>query len=239
MNVIERRRIENLNTPCAEEAFLKELYGVPVPFDDRLNNDFRIWKSTTKVAECPAGRVNRYAFESFLESQRLSPLNAAAARFGMNPESLERLLPLLPKVGLSKKYAVYDGVIDDTLKEDLIRSLPGLRFRTFGTYDAFCELLHDALREACGATIEPLYCETARRIGEQRRFAALRDDVTNLPLSIVHAVRMNFGKPVSQNPDFCSKLFLAENIEELRPFLSGRREPRDMNDYQDFVRRSA
>jgi len=76
---------------------------------------------------------------------------------GMTPNSLKLLLAALPRIGLSKNYQLYDGVIDEFLRDDLVQSFPGLRFRTFATQDALCRLLHGAIRKALGLAIQPLY----------------------------------------------------------------------------------
>ena len=52
----------------------------------------------------------------------------------MKPESLDELLPELPRIGLSKN-TIYRQFVEKPLSDDLVRTLPGLRFRTFGTHD--------------------------------------------------------------------------------------------------------
>ena len=178
---------------------------------------------------------DRYAFEMFLQSQRLLTRKYAAARLGMEPDSLDRLLPELPRIGLSKKYAVYRGITDESVSEDLVRTLPGLRFRTFGTHDSFCELLHGALHQALELEIRPLFCATADQLGDQRMYASTWDNITLLPLSVKHSLWLDFKKPLDLSPDRCSKLFFARHRDELRTHLAGREEPRDMRYYMDFA----
>ncbi len=183
--------------------------------------------------------MHRYSFEQFLQSQKLLTRSYASARLGMYPKSLDQLLPELPRIGLSKKYAVYDGIIDESLSEDLVRSLRGLRFRTFGTHDSFCELLHGALQIDLGLTIKALYCATADALGEQRMYASTWDNITLQPLSTKHSVWLDFRKPLALAPDRCSKLFFAQHYDELRGYLAGREEPRDLRYYLNFARRPA
>ena len=174
----------------------------------------------------------------FLQSQRLLTRKYAAAGLGMEPDSLDRLLPELPRIGLSKRYAVYRGITDESVSEDLVRTLPALRFRTFGTHDSFCEVLHGALHEALKLEIRPLFCATAKELSEQM-YASTWDNITLLPLSVKHSLWLDFKKPLALSPDRCSKLFFARHYNELRPHLAGREEPRDLRYYIDFARRSA
>jgi hypothetical protein len=220
--------------------FLRETHGIDWPPDGQFERDFGAWLASLRGASpCEGGKAHRYAFEMFLQSQRLLTRNYAAARLGMQPESLDRLLPELPRIGLSKRYAVYRGISDESVSEDLVRTLPGLRFRTFGTHDSFCELLHAALQQALKLEIRPLFCATADQLGDQRMYASTWDNITLLPLSVKHSLWLDFKKPLDLSPDRCSKLFFARNRDELRPHLAGSEEPRDIRYYIDFTRRSA
>src|SRR5207237_292562 len=132
-------------------------------------------------------QVSRCLAEMFLQDHRLQALPWTAARLGMIPDSLEEVLAALPKLGLRRNYHLYPGLIDETLGDDLIRSLRGLRFRTFGTHDSFCELLHAALLEAVGIQIEPSYCATSLALGDYPKlFASTLDSITLEPLSVRH-----------------------------------------------------
>jgi len=238
VNEKEQWRINNLRGPCVDVDFLSETHGITWPVDAQFGHDFATF-ATTRGKSCEHGKPHRFAFELFLQSQRLLTRRYASARLGLHADTLDKLLPELPRVGLSKKYAVYNGIIDESLSEDLVRSLPGLRFRTFGSHDSFCELLHGALRDALKIKIEPLFCATADQLGEQRMYAATWDNVTLLPLSLTHSVWLDFKKPLALDPDRCSKLFLAQHRDELRPYIAGHDEPRDLRYYLDFARRSA
>lgn len=235
----EQRRFENLHGACVEEEFLRETHGIHWPADEQFRHDFTKWQSTLRAEACPERKLDRYKFEMFLQSQALMTRNYAAAALGMQPASLDQLLEKLSEIGLSKKYAVYNGVIDKSLSEDLIRSLAGLRFRTFGNHSSFCKLLHAALNDALRITIEALFCATADQLGEERLYASTWDNITLKPLSVKHSVWLDFQKPVALAPDRCSKLFYAQHQEELRAYLAGREEPRDLADYDKFMPRSA
>jgi hypothetical protein len=236
----EKKRLGDLQVPCVDVEFLTRTHGIAWPPDGQFERDFGAWfKTLRRATKCDGGKVHRYGFEMFLQSQKLLTRNYAAARLGMQPKSLDALLPALPQLGLSKKYAVYPGIVDESLSEDLIRALPELRFRTFGTHDSFCEILHGGLRDALGIEIRELFCATSEDLGDQRMFASTWDNITFRPLSVKHSVWLDFKKPITLAPDRCSKLFYAGNYEELRPFLAGREEPRDLSFYLTIARRSA
>jgi hypothetical protein len=234
MNSEQSRRLEALRGHCVDREFMEESHGIAWPPDTAFDADFGEWMNTSRSRPCDAGGISRYAFEGFLQSRRLHSRRYAAARFGMTEESLDRLVPELPRLALRKTYQVYPGIIDESLLEDLTRTLPGLRFRTFGTHDFFCEFLHGELEATLKIDIEPLFCATSVRLGESRSFAATWDSITIEPLSIRHQVWLDFHKPLSLTPDRCSKLLYAEHHEELRPYLAGRDEPRDLGIYYTF-----
>lgn len=238
MDKREEDSLDNLQTACVEIGYLANLGGISWPVDASFDRDFATFQGR-RATPCEVGRVHRYAFETFLKSQGLASRNEQAAKLGMTPPSLDRLLEHLPEIGLPKKYQVYRGIIDGAVGEDLVRTLEGLRFRTFGTHDSFCELLHGKLRAVLGIEIDPLYCATADKLGDARMFASTWDNITLLPLSVKHGVWLDFGKPFSLSPDRCSKLFYAENRDVLRTYIAGRDEPRDLEQYSDFAARSA
>lgn len=240
MNDAERWRLANLKVPCVDVEFLAQTHAISWPPDDQFSHDFATWSATLrKPPQCGEGEVHRHAFERFTQSRKLLTRAYVSARLGMQPESLDKLLLELPRIGLSKKYEVYQGIVDESLSEDLVSSLKGLRFRTFGNHDSFCELLHEALHEALGLTIQGLFCATADELGEQRMYASTWDNITLRPLSVKHSVWLDFKKPLSLAPDRCSKLFFARHYDELKEYLASREEPRDLRLYFDVDRRPA
>jgi len=222
--------IANLKTRCVEPDYLIQLNGITWPVDVQFDRDFASFLNG-RAKPCENGGIDRYRFELFLQSQKLLSRNYAAARLGMTPKSLDGLIPKLPELGLSKKYKVYEGIYEASMSDDLVSMLPGLRFRTFGTHDFFCEFLHNQLRETLKIEINPLYCRTSERLGGQRMFASTWDNVLLEPLSVKHSVWLDFGKPLSLAPDRCSKLFYAEHHEEMKQYLAGKEEPRGLGDY--------
>jgi hypothetical protein len=159
------------------------------------------------------------------------------ARLGMAESSLNSLLLKLVDLGMqASRYDVGSGLVVESLAEDLLRHIPGLRFRTFADHTAFCEQLHAEIRKAIGLKIEPLYCATSGRLQENPcRFAAHFDCLTLEPLSTKHSTWLDFRKPPNLPPDRCSKLVYVENREDLKSYSAGTGEPDNLGEYERFV----
>jgi hypothetical protein len=230
-------QIAQLSTECVSMEFLRDLFGIEWPPSDEFVEEYQAWATQRSFHErCGAPLRSRWVAEWFFSDNRLEPLPWAAASMGMKPESLVEVLPLLPRVGLRRKYDVYPNVIDKSLSDDLVRSLKGLRFRTFGTHNSYCTLLHNTLKDATGVTIKPWYCETSLKVEDYpQQFASTIDSITLEGLSTKHSVWLDLGKPMRLAPDRCSKLFYAENRAEMQGMIAGSGEPEDLNVYLYWI----
>ncbi len=230
-------QIDQLRQECAKPDFLSQLFGIDWPPGDSFPEDFRAWEHQRSFQErCKDGLLSRWTAELFMEDHRVHPVRWAAASLGMRSESLVQLLPQLPKAGLRRNYELYPGLIDKSLTEDLVRSLKGLRFRTFGTHNSFCTILHGAIRDATGIAPVPWYCATSLKLGEyERQFASVIDSVTLDGLSVKHSVWLQLGKPLRLAPDRCSKLFYAEHHDAMRNLIAGTGEPEGLAAYQQWL----
>lgn len=233
----QERRFDSLQRPCADTSFLSETHGISWPPNSAFEEDFSSWLASRSYNQCQDGKVNRYAFEWFLESKGLLTLKYASARLGMECNSLEQLIRKLPELGIRKTYQVYSGIIDVSLKDDLIEALPKFRFRSFD-YDSFCSFLHEQLHQKLDLTIDPLFCETAKTLGKSNLFASTWDNITLKPLSLKHSMWLDFGKPIALPPDRCSKLLFANHEAELSPYVAGDTLPTNLADYQNSAQSS-
>jgi hypothetical protein len=223
---------------CVTTAYVQEYYGLGWPFGGELRSDYEISHAALKRnSSCINGTVSRFELETFMQQKQVVPTKWMAVRVGMTCGSLEWLLPRLVEIGMRPpRYVIYPGLISESLPDDLVVNLPGLKFRTFHDHDSFCQRLHGELEQRLGTPIEPSFCATSERIQEYpRRFAKYFDCITLAPLSVKHQVWLYFHKPLLLGPDRCSKLFFAENHEALRPFCAGTREPEDLAAYQQFL----
>lgn len=118
-----------------------------------------------------------------------------------------------------------------------VRALPQLRYRTVVRHDSFCERLHQAITKELGIGVEKQPCATSVELSEEPiLYSGTIDSLTLWPLSIKYQVLLDFGKPLNLPPDGCSKLTLAENLEELRPFVAGHTTP-NLDQYETVARR--
>jgi hypothetical protein len=221
----------------ATPEYAADYYGLPWPMAAPATAAFGKYRESLRHrADLSDGTVPRYELEGFMLRARALPRKWMAARLGMTTASLENLLGKLDDFGMAtSRYQVYGEFVAEALSEDLVRYLPGLRFRTFSDHDSYCARLHEEVRRA-GVAVEELWCETSLRIGEfPRRYAMHFDCLTLQPLSTMHSAWLDFRKPLRLPPDRCSKLFYVENADELRPWVAGSAEPDDLDQYRQFL----
>lgn len=221
---------------CVPTQYIDEYYGLEWPLDGELANDYSVWRrGLGRRRDCPEGMVSRYELEAFMHRKRVIPTKWMAARLGMTQPSFRQLASRLPELGLRPgQFLPYREMAFEDLAEEIIPTLPGLRFRTFSDHNGYCTRLQAELRGVLdGIEIEPLFCTTADTLEDYpRQFACYFDCVTLAPVSPKHQMWLDFRKPIALTPDRCSKLFYAENRDALQPFLAGTAEPADLDVYQ-------
>jgi hypothetical protein len=238
MNVLEQERFDFLRQgPCVPVQYVQDYYGLPWPLADDLHPDFELWRGQLRrPADCGEGNISRYELETFMQQKSVLPKRWLGARLGMKAVSLDRLLSRLKDIGIRpQRYVVYDDLIAESLSEDLVQNLPGLKFRTFSDHNSFCQWLHAELDKVLGIKVQPLFCETATRLQDSQQFASHFDCITLSAVSGKHQMWLDFRKPLNLGPDRCSKLFYAENRDALRPYCAGTQEPDDLEAYMQFL----
>ena len=252
MAEIERHRFEMLQNRSVDNQYVTDYYGLDgLEQNAQLLEDLGRYRATLRNSpQPPAGMVDRYALEGFFQTRRLLPKKWAAARLGMKSEMLDEILKRrtdLP-TPLRKEYVEYDCLVEEGLSEDLVRSLPQLRFRTFSHQESFCEQLHGALGQVLGisdAAMQEgkLWCATDRVLNEvglgdyPRRYCYHFECMTCEPLSVAHAVWLDFKKPLDVGPDRCSKLVFVRYREQLEVWAAGTRAPDDLERYEEYLER--
>jgi hypothetical protein len=243
-----QERFQDLQGRFVTEQYVADYYGLEGLAENLdLTADLARYKQTLQAApDAPDGRVDRYALEGFLQARRLLPAKWAAARLGLNEALLKTVLERrvdLP-VPMRRDYVEYGCLVAEGLAEDLTRALPRLRFRTFPDHESFCELLHTALGQALaipdGEIQEgKLWCATDRELSEcgfgdyPRRYGYHFDCLTCEPLSVAHAVWLDFKKPITLGPDRCSKLVFVRYRDALESWVAGTRAPDDLQRYEE------
>jgi len=237
MDAQQTERLADLRDEWVSEKFLVEYLGVPWPPSEEFIYDYDKWQHSRKRQSGADGKVSRWDVEAFLRDNRLQSLPWAAVSMGMTEDSLQKLLIDLPEIGLRRNYVLYPGFVDDALADDLIRSLKGMRFRTFGSHNSFCEMLHAILRDSHSVEIETSPCTTSVELGEDPvQFASQFDSITLDPLCVRHMVWLDLGKPISLKPDRCSKLLVAKNRSELEGLLAGTGDADPMGIYGSLLK---
>ncbi len=238
MTLEQQRNLEYLlHGSCVPIEYVSGYYGLTWPFAGDLAKDFELWRNQLRrQTQCPLGQAPRFMIESFMQQKHVTSKRWMAARLGMTEESFGDLAQRLPDIGLRpQRYAIYPEMIADSLPEDIVPALRGLRFRTFSDHNSFSERLHAALQDELNLHVEPLFCATSVAMRDYpRQFANNFDCLTLEPLSGRHQVWLDFRKPMNLGPDRCSKLLYLENHDVLEPYRAGTREP-DLSAYEQFV----
>lgn len=240
----ELHRFQMLQGSWIDHDYLHEYYGL-----GSLPNNLSLRDAVERIANGqPAerdGSFNRYAIELFFTKNKLRPKKWMAAELGMTIDFLDIVLDRIDELPVPRRnYLLFEALVDERLRDDLVTNLPSLRFRTFYDHESFCRRTHEALAEALQLSEQQvsdmsLWCATDqwldRTIGDAdypRRYALHFDCVTCEPLSVAHAVWLDFRKPLSLGPDRCSKLTYVKHLDELQPFLAGTRPPDDLERYE-------
>ena len=239
MDAQEQERFDCLRQgPCVPVQYVRDYFGLPWPLADDLRPEFEAWLGQRRrPANCGEGSISRYEVETFMQQKSVLPKKWIGARLGMEEASLNELLSRLKDIGMRlQRYVVYVDLIAESLSEDLVPSLPGLKFRTFSDHNSFCQRLHADIEKTLGIKVQPLFCATADRLQDYpRQYASHFDCITLAPVSGKHQMWLDFRKPLNLGPDRCSKLFYVENRDALRPHCAGTQEPDDLETYIHFL----
>lgn len=250
MPEVLQQRFEMLQDRFIEPQYIADYFGIDnVSSNQELAADIDRYRATLlNPSVVPNGKVDRYALEGFLQARRLLPIKWAAARLGMNEEMLRTIVDRrldLP-TPLRREYIEYGCLIDEGLSDDLVRAIPDLRFRTFYDHESFCERLHEGIRQALAIPAEDiqaakLWCATDQELSSMglsdypRRYGYYFDCLTCDPISIAHAMWLDFEKPLNLAPDRCSKLIFVRYRGDLEDWVAGTRAPDDLDRYEECL----
>jgi hypothetical protein len=228
------RRIAILSEPWWEERWIEEHYGIRFPAR-RLVGSFLAWghNRTRPLQVAREGKLDRHAFESYLQAAQWIPMKWAAARLGMTPSSFEAVVARMVEKGLDV-HGVLD--IDGRLDPQLILEVaiqnfrdhfPALQNMFVVEYQIYCERLHAAIREDLDFEVEPLRCITSEKLREEPIFYAHEYDAVTLePVGLHWQVWLDFGKPINLYPDVCATSTYAEHEALIESKLYAGQQPR-------------
>jgi hypothetical protein len=244
MKPIEQQRLTLLQTGRADSAYLSDYYGLDniesnVDFCNDLQKFCDVYKRRAKGGQT---FEDRNILEEFFQKKKVLPKKWFASQLGLHVEMLEIVLKKLHDfpVPIRAEYVHYGCLVGTELEDELIASLPDLRFRTFGDHESFCSRLHTSLEanlniDAGAVAGAKLWCATSREMGEYpQRFGKWFDCLTCEALSVRHQMWLDFHKPLYLGPDRCSKLFYARSHNDLDSFVAGS-EPTDLDEYMAFT----
>jgi hypothetical protein len=225
----ERRRLAALKEPYFDEQMLHERYGFRLLNDTALSGAFRLWGSRIRwrrpLFNQGGAHVDHYALETFFQGARLLPKRWAAARLGMEEESLEDVMGVFRSEDpILLREPTSPNVVSEDFLDRITRYFPELANTIFADHDDMCSQVHEVLRTAEPFKIEvkPLLCVTSEALNEDPpNFAWEFDAITLDPIGLRYNVWLNLGKPMNLRPDACSLRFYAREREALEPFMMG------------------
>ena len=204
----EQQRFEMLRQgPCVPPDYVSGYYGLPWPVEGEFGQDYQRWVSKLRRRQtCEGGWTSRYELESFMQQKRVVPKKWMGAQLGMSIASLEQLLARLGDIGMRlNRYEVYKELIAESLADDIVTELPGLKFYIPRDHNSFCARLHADLDKELGIKVQPLFCATSDRMQDYtKQYASNFDCITLDPLSVKHQLWLDFRKPLNLAPDRCS-----------------------------------
>lgn len=208
---------------------LQERYGLRLLNDAALMGAFRFWGARLglrRPLEKQGGaQIDHYALETFFQNYRFLPKRWAAARLGMQEESLDDVIRVfLRDDPLFLRQEVSSNVVSEDFVDRITHYFAPLSNRIFGDHNDMCTRLHKVLHDetAFGIEVQPLYCVTSEALGEHPPdFAWEFDAITREPIGLRYSVWLNVGKPMNLRPDACSLRFYARERETIEPLLMG------------------
>lgn len=229
----QRDRLDMLRRqpPCVPDDYLLDYYGLR--FGDAARRLYDRWRGTIRNGDRCGRDADRVLLELFLQQQKMTSHRWAGASLGMREDGLRELLARREELGLVPVYEYAGELVLEAFKEDLLRAIPSLRFRTFANHSDLCRRLHEALATGFGIRVDALPCDTSEQLGETPPlYASFFDCLTLQPVSAKHSIWLNLGKPISLPPDRCSRLFFARNRGALDFATAGMGGPGDLEVYE-------
>jgi len=231
LNPEQKRRLEALQKPWCDNQLLQELYGLNLSQDSALMSALRSWSQSLRkpgleVMKHGGHLVHRHYLETFFQVRKLLPFKQAAARLGMDEESLKRVRMGLEPRGFYFASLVSEQLVSEPQLRDIVQFSADLAHRIFGNHDDFCRRLHEALAKELGIQVNALHCITSETLHEKPVDYAYEFDVITLePVGLRYQVWLDFKKPLHLKPDCCATKTYWENQELLRDLLFAGEKP--------------
>lgn len=217
-----KHRLHELKSEFASADLIRDIYGLDVDPASDLVAQLNAWASRHYEREAPVvegDAVHRWRLETYLQRERRLSVRWAAARLGMTTPSFRELAERLVDEHLLDWSTTSQLIREDDVS-DIHKNFEGLKWRTFGSVQSFCKMLHEKVEGEFGIIVEPLHCITSESNGEEPvLYAQGFDLLTDQPTSTRHEHWLRTGKPMHLRPDVCATLTLFHFKELLTPYL--------------------
>ncbi len=222
-------RMAALLTTFLPWPFVETYYGLRA--GDPVLKRVERWVTTLRSPRefLRAEGIDRRLLEYFLQTYQVVPRRWAAAELGMTVESFDTTLKLLDAQGpyLPVGQDASASLVARSFVSQFHSFFPSIANRVFSDHSSKCQHVHDAIMNELKFAVEPLWCETSRRVdsSDDRDYAHDFDCLSFEPMGLRHQVWLDFKKPMNLRPDACSELTFVAFETTLRPYLFDGREP--------------
>ena len=223
MNLDIAGRLSQLKTQfCDKETFL-QIYNMDLwSRDSEAAGLFRVWADS--LARKPKvlfpDKIDRWAFERFLQIEQYLPTRNAAMRFAMSEIDFTNAVDLMCEKGMLPSYtSKYKELrlFPISILDNLADHFKDMRFKFYNSQTEFINGFHNVIRKELELDITTIYSECSKSLNETPIEVAYEFDIiTDEPMGIAHQVWLDFNKPLALKPDACSETTLNTYREYLQ-----------------------
>lgn len=195
---------------CDQQTFIR-LYGINLwERTSEAAGVFKVWndRRSNKSQVLLENKVDRWAFELFLQQEHLLPLKNASIHFAMSEDDFKNVISCMcdnSMIASSLREGIVPGLYPTSWLEDLYKKLPSLKMRFFYSETQFILLFHEAISKDLGIKVETIYSEASKMLKDVNFVTANEFDViTDEPMGNNYQVWLDFKKPLALKPDACS-----------------------------------
>ncbi len=218
----DRHRIAILSKgELQERSFFEATYGLNETQLDSVLTQISIWAKRQKPKWKSSGSgFSRWVFETYCSSFGFLPPLQAAARIGMDVNSLLKVDEWAQRIGLpSEMIRTSNGLFLESFIVSIHENFPNLRSMTFSDQTRYLRRVHAALKEE-NVEIQPAYDPVASLLSPDDRDLSYYIDIITLePIGLRYSVWMGFGKPITLTPDIISLRTYLEYESMLKSFV--------------------
>jgi hypothetical protein len=182
---------------------------------------------------------DHWHLEIFLQRRDLIPINVAASRLALTPDSFREITTKLSEEGhflhLGDPWPS-DDIIHKRLLQDFHKGFPKMLRRTFSNHSNYITRLHTNIRD-----LYHIKFDTLRDCSDQALDKATQstgyytDFLTKKPIGLDRTVFIETGKPIQLEPDVCSWLTYVKNLSLLEDIALSPPHPRNQHLIDELI----